>query len=266
VERLVETPEPGRAVAPSVAAIDVQNLSKRFGEMLAVEDVSFALEPGEVVGFLGPNGAGKTTTMRVLTGFLPATEGTVSIAGHDVVASPLSARRAIGYLPETPPLYPEMTVSAYLRHVTALKDVPRRERKVAVERAIEQCGLSAHRSHVIRSLSKGYRQRVGIAQAIVHEPAVLVLDEPTVGLDPIQIREIRDLIGALSAPRGSDRPQTVILSTHILPEVEAICDRVILMDRGRKAIDEPLRDLVAGGRSLEEVFAQVTSADVGQYA
>ena len=245
----------------AVPAIEVRNLSKRFGDALAVDDVSFALAPGEVVGFLGPNGAGKTTTMRVLTGFLPATEGTVRIAGHDVVRSPLDARRAIGYLPETPPLYPEMTVAAYLRYVTALKDVPRRERKPAIDRALERCGLTVQRNHVIRSLSKGYRQRVGLAQAIVHQPAVLVLDEPTVGLDPIQIREIRSVIAELAAPGAGERRQTVILSTHILPEVEAICDRVILMNHGRKAVDQPIGELMAGGRSLEEVFTRVTSLD-----
>ena len=154
-----------------------------------------------------------------------------------------------------------MTVFAYLRYVTAIKDVPRRERRAAVDRALERCGLAEQRNQVIRNLSKGYRQRVGLAQAIVHEPPVLILDEPTVGLDPIQIREIRELVVALAAPREAGVRRTVILSTHILPEVEAICDRVILLDRGRKAADEPLRSLVDGGRSLEEVFTQITSRD-----
>jgi ABC-2 type transport system ATP-binding protein len=253
------------AVVPSdstaVPAIEVRNLSKRFGDTLAVDDVSFALAAGEVVGFLGPNGAGKTTTMRVLTGFLPASEGSVRIAGHDVVAQPLQARRAIGYLPETPPLYPEMTVLAYLRYVTAIRDVARRDRKQAISRALERCGLENQRHQVIRNLSKGYRQRVGLAQAIVHDPAVLVLDEPTVGLDPIQIREIRALIADLAATGASGSRQTVMISTHILPEVEAICDRIVLMDRGRKALDQPLSELIGGGRTLEEVFAKVTAAD-----
>lgn len=244
-----------------VPAIEAVGLSKRFGDVLAVDDVSFSLEPGDVVGFLGPNGAGKTTTMRVLTGFLPASQGSVRIAGHDVVTSPLAARRAMGYLPETPPIHPEMTVLAYLRYVAAIKDVPRARRKESVERALERCGLSAHRHRVIGALSKGFRQRVGLAQAIVHEPAVLVLDEPTVGLDPNQIRDIRELISELSRPGVGGRRQTVILSTHILPEVEAICDRVILMNRGRKAVDARLADLVAGGRSLEDLFTRVTSLD-----
>jgi ABC-2 type transport system ATP-binding protein len=245
------------------AAIEVHNVSKRFGDVLAVAGVSLSLARGDVVGFLGPNGAGKTTTMRVLTGFLPASEGSVRIAGHDIFENALEARRAIGYLPETPPLYPEMTVRAYLRFVTAIKDVPRARRRAAVERVLERCGLEPVSGRVIGTLSKGYRQRVGLAQAIVHEPPVLVLDEPTVGLDPIQIREIRQLITNLAAPRPGAQRQTVILSTHILPEVEAICDRVILMDRGRVAVDRPLRELTAGGRSLEDVFTQVTSRDDG---
>ena len=243
------------------AAIDVRNVSKRFGDVLAIDAVSFSLAPGDVVGFLGPNGAGKTTMMRVLTGFLLASEGSVQIAGHDIFEDPVPARRAIGYLPESPPLYPEMTVLAYLRYVTAIKDVARARRREAVEQVLERCGLEQVRARVIGTLSKGYRQRVGLAQAIVHTPPVLVLDEPTVGLDPIQIREIRQLIADLAAPRPGAERQTVILSTHILPEVEAICDRVILMDRGRKAIDQRLRELTAGGRSLEDVFTQVTSSD-----
>lgn len=242
-------------------AVELQNLSKHFGSVVAVDDISFSVEPGEVVGFLGPNGAGKTTTLRMLTGFLPPSEGTVRIAGHDIFEASLSARRAVGYLPETPPVYPEMTVASYLRYVTAIKGLPRRERREAVDRALESCGLKDVGRRVIRTLSKGYRQRVGLAQAIVHEPPVLVLDEPTVGLDPIQIREIRDLIAELAAPSDGGDRQTVILSTHILTEVEAICDRVILINRGAKALDETLASLTEGGRSLEEVFTQVTSRD-----
>jgi ABC-2 type transport system ATP-binding protein len=245
----------------SAPAIEARDVSKRFGDVLAVADVSFSLARGEVVGFLGPNGAGKTTTMRVLTGFLSASEGSVRIDGHDSFENAMQARRAIGYLPETPPLYPEMTVLAYLRYITAIKDVPRARRREAVERVLERCGLEPASGCVIGTLSKGYRQRVGLAQAIVHEPPVLVLDEPTVGLDPIQIREIRQLIAALAAPRPGAERQTVILSTHILSEVEAICDRVILMNRGRVAVDRPLAELTAGGRSLEDVFTQVTSSD-----
>jgi ABC-2 type transport system ATP-binding protein len=248
------------------AAIEVKGLCKRFGDYEAVCDLSFEVARGEVVGFLGPNGAGKTTTMRILTGFLPPTDGHVRIAGHDVFSDALNARRAIGYLPETPPLYPEMTPEAYLRFVASIKGVARSERKAAVLRALERCGLVDVRHRVIGQLSKGYRQRVGLAQAIVHSPQVLVLDEPTVGLDPIQIREIRDLIAELASPAHGAERQTVILSTHILNEVEAICQRVVLIDRGRKAVDQPLSELTAGGRSLEEVFASVTSRDLHEEA
>jgi len=244
-----------------VPAIEVQNLSKRFGNVVAVDRVSFSVEPGEVVGFLGPNGAGKTTTMRMLTGYLPPSDGSIRIAGFDTFTKAKAARRAIGYLPETPPLHPEMTVSAYLRFVAAIKDVPRARRRDAVRCALERCGLEAVARRVIGTLSKGYRQRVGLAQAIVHEPPVLVLDEPTVGLDPIQIREIRQLVADLTAPSRDAARRTVILSTHVLGEVEAICDRVILMDRGVKAIDQDLAALTAGGRRLEDVFTQVTAGD-----
>ena len=242
-------------------AIEACGLSKRYGEVVAVDDVSFQISKGEVVGFLGPNGAGKTTTMRMLTGFLPASDGTAAIAGHDIFADPLAARRSVGYLPESPPLYPEMTVQSYMTHVAILKDVARADRRNAVERALERCGLADVRRRVIRDLSKGFRQRVGLAQAIVHDPPVLVLDEPTIGLDPIQIREIRGLIAELAAPSHGEQRQTVLLSTHILPEVSAICSRVILIHRGRKALDEPLDALLAEQGSLEEVFSRVTSGD-----
>jgi ABC-2 type transport system ATP-binding protein len=241
-----------------VPAIEVEGLSKRYGDFDAVRDLSFRIHAGEVVGFLGPNGAGKTTTMRVLTGFIPATDGTARIAGYDIFSDALDARRAIGYLPETPPLYPEMTPASYVDFVARLKDVPRAKRQEAVDRALDRCGLNEMRNREIRQLSKGYRQRVGLAQAIVHEPKVLVLDEPTVGLDPIQIREIRSLIQDLAATGG----QTVILSTHILAEVEAICQRVILIDRGHMALDQPLAELTAGGKSLEEIFTRVMTRDL----
>lgn len=244
-----------------MVAIEARNLSKRYGDVEAVTHFSFTINTGEIVGFLGPNGAGKTTTMRMLTGFIPATDGTAHIVGHEIFADPLAARRAIGYLPESPPLYPEMTVLGYLSFVAKIKDVPRGERKTAVDRAVERCGLAEVRRRVIGDLSKGYRQRVGLAQAIVHDPPVLVLDEPTVGLDPIQIREIRSLIAELAAPEQGEARQTVILSTHILNEVEAICDRVILIDRGRKVVDQALSELIGGGQSLEEVFAHATSRD-----
>ena len=238
--------------------IEARGITKRYGELVAVNDVSFTVEAGEVVGFLGPNGAGKTTTMRILTGFLPATDGTAIIDGHDIFEDPLAARRALGYLPESPPLYPEMDVTGFLLYVAKLKDVPRAKRRGAVERAIERCGLVTVRRRVIGSLSKGFRQRAGLAQAIVHEPSVLILDEPTVGLDPIQIREIRTLISDLARPKDGDAAHTVILSTHILPEVEAICQRVILIHEGRKVLDAGLAELTGGGQRLEDVFTRVT--------
>ncbi|MCP5042098.1 MAG: ABC transporter ATP-binding protein [bacterium] len=239
-------------------AIEARGLSKRYGDFEAVNDLSFTVGKGEIVGFLGPNGAGKTTTMRMLTGFLPATDGSALIDGHEIFSDPLKARGAIGYLPESPPLYPEMTVLGYLDFVAKIKDVARADRKAAVEGAVERCGLADVRRRVIGDLSKGYRQRVGLAQAIVHDPPVLILDEPTVGLDPIQIREIRGLISELAAPEQGEARHTVILSTHILNEVEAICERIILINRGRKVVDQPLGELIAGGQSLEEVFARAT--------
>ena len=243
--------------AGSPPAIRVSGLAKRYGDFQAVRGLDFEVAPGEVVGFLGPNGAGKTTTMRMLTGFLPATDGEAVIGGHDIFGEPRLARRAIGYLPETPPLYPEMTPASYVTFVAKIKNVPRGERAERVEQALERCGLQHVRDREIRQLSKGYRQRVGLAQAIVHEPAVLVLDEPTVGLDPIQIREIRALIRDLAATGK----QTVLLSTHILAEVEAICQRVVLIDRGQKVLDQSLAELPADGGSLEEVFTRVLTRD-----
>jgi len=252
-------PEPGGASGASLA-IEAVGLSKRYGDRWAVEDVTFSIRPGEVVGFLGPNGAGKTTTMRMLTGFLPLTEGSVKIAGHDIFDESLAARRSVGYLPESPPLYPEMTLAAYLRFVATIRDVPRARRRSAIDEALERCALGDVKTQVISSLSRGFRQRVGIAQAILAEPPVLVLDEPTVGLDPLQVREIRTLITGL-AEGGVARRQTVVLSTHVLREVEALCQRVILIDRGRKALDAPIEELTADGRSIEDVFAHVVSAD-----
>jgi ABC-2 type transport system ATP-binding protein len=243
------------------AMIEATHLSKRYGDICAVDDVSFSIERGEVVGFLGPNGAGKTTTMRMLTGFLPPTNGSARICGHDIFEEPLEARRAIGYLPEAPPLYPEMTVSSYVDYVARIKDVPRRERRVKVERALERCGLSDVSRRVIGTLSKGYRQRVGLAQAIVHEPPVLILDEPTIGLDPIQIGEIRALIAQLASGGGAAQ-HTVILSTHILPEVEAICRRVVMINAGRKTVDASLAELTRDGHGLVELFARQTAHDL----
>jgi ABC-2 type transport system ATP-binding protein len=235
--------------------IEARGLSKRYGEIVAVDGVDLSVGKGEVVGFLGPNGAGKTTTMRMLTGFLPPTDGTASIAGHDVFSDPIAARRAVGYLPETPPLYPEMTVRSYLEYVARIKDVPRAGRRQALDRVLERCALTEVHGRVIGTLSKGFRQRVGLAQAIVHDPPVLILDEPTVGLDPLQIREIRGLIQELAAGEG-EAAHTIVLSTHILAEVEAICRRVMIINDGRKVVDAPLAELTADGRSLDEIFAR----------
>jgi ABC-2 type transport system ATP-binding protein len=241
--------------------IQAKGLTKRYGDFVAVEDVDFSIARGEVVGFLGPNGAGKTTTMRMLTGFLPPTDGTAVIAGHDIFSDPIAARRAIGYLPETPPLYPEMTVRSYLTYVARIKDVPRAKMRTAVDRVLERTALTEVGRQVIGTLSKGFRQRVGLAQAIVHNPSVLILDEPTAGLDPLQIREIRALIGELTAPSQGDTQHTVILSTHILSEVDAICRRVIMINQGRKVVDAPLSELTSGGRTLDQVFTENTARD-----
>jgi len=242
--------------------IDARGLSKRYGDLAAVDDVSFSIGKGEVVGFLGPNGAGKTTTMRMITGFLPPTDGTAVVAGHDIFEDPLAARRSIGYLPETPPLYPEMTVQSYLEFVARIKDVARKQRRGAVERAMERTDLTRVHRQVIGTLSKGFRQRVGLAQAIVHDPPVLILDEPTAGLDPLQIREIRALITELTEPGRGESQHTVILSTHIMSEVDAICRRVILIHQGKKVVDASLEELTADGTTLEEIFSRHTSRDV----
>ena len=240
--------------------IEAVGLCKNFGAERAVKDVSFRVEAGEVVGFLGVNGAGKTTTMRLLTGFLPASEGHARIAGHDIFSAPRAARRAIGYLPETPPLYPEMTVRSYLRYVARLKDVPRKSVRAAVARALARTGLEAVAERVTGQLSKGFRQRVGLAQALVHDPQVLILDEPSVGLDPIQMREIRALIHELATNPPQGVARTIVLSTHLLAEVEMICDRVIVLHEGRKVLDQPLAELTRDGVRLEDVFARFALA------
>jgi len=229
--------------------IEVESVTKEYGPVTAVEDLSFSVAAGEILGFLGPNGAGKTTTMRVLTGFFPPTRGSVKVAGFDVASQPLAAKKAIGYLPETPPVYPEMTVVDYVDFVARIKGVPGNERLDRVDHALERCALTAVRSKLTSKLSKGYKQRVGLAQAIVHDPAVLVLDEPTSGLDPKQINDTRELIRSL----GGDH--TVILSTHILPEVSMTCDRVVIIHGGR---------LVAQGTpsSLEEQFRREDSLEI----
>jgi ABC-2 type transport system ATP-binding protein len=207
--------------------IEVEHLNKTYGSTPAISDVTFNVEPGEILGFLGPNGAGKTTTMRILAGYLPATSGTARIAGLDVHDNSLAVRQKIGYLPETPPLYPEMTVEGFLHFVARIKGVPAGDRITKVTAALQRCNLSDRKNTIIRKLSKGYKQRVGIAQAIVHDPPAIILDEPTVGLDPRQIIDVRNLIKSLAGTH------TIILSTHILPEVSMTCSRVAIINRGQ---------------------------------
>jgi ABC-2 type transport system ATP-binding protein len=229
--------------------IRVNQLVRLFGPIRAVDGVSFEVSEGEVVGFLGPNGAGKTTTMRILTGFIPPTSGQAIVAGHDVVEDPLEARRHLGYLPENVPLYGEMRVREYLDYRARLKGVPRSERYRRLGYVIERCGLQEVQFQLCGTLSKGYRQRVGLADALIHDPEILILDEPTVGLDPIQVRETRQLIKEL----GTDH--TILLSTHILPEVEMVCQRVLIIHRGRIALDEDLSRLQQGSVIEVEVVA-----------
>jgi ABC-2 type transport system ATP-binding protein len=214
--------------------IEVENLTKTYGDKTAVDHVSFTVNKGEILGFLGPNGAGKTTTMRILTGFMPATSGVARIAGFDVATNSMDVRRHIGYLPETPPIYPDMTIESYLDFVARIKNVPAADRAARVTDAMRKTNLDDRRTELIKRLSRGYKQRVGIAQALVHDPDVIVLDEPTVGLDPKQIIEVRNLIKGLA---GS---HTIILSTHILPEVSMTCDRVVIINKGKiAAVDTP---------------------------
>ncbi|GIW41197.1 MAG: hypothetical protein KatS3mg076_1774 [Candidatus Binatia bacterium] len=236
--------------------IEVRELTKRYGDLVAVRDVSFSAAKGQVVGFLGPNGAGKTTTMRILTGFLPATSGSVRIAGFDIFEQWQEARKRIGYLPEQPPLYNDMTTRAYLEFVGRIKGVPRPALGEAVDRVVERCGLESVYRRVLGHLSKGFRQRVGLAQALIHDPEVLVLDEPTIGLDPRQIIEIRSLVRELAKDR------TVILSTHILPEVTQLCQKVVIIHQGRIVVEGMLEELTRE-RSLEEVFLAAISRDEG---
>jgi ABC-2 type transport system ATP-binding protein len=214
--------------------INVENLTKRYTTKTAVDSMSFQVEKGEILGFLGPNGAGKTTTMRIITGYMPASDGTVRVDGFDVFDSPLEVRRRIGYLPENPPLYLEMPVAGYLRFVAKIKGVPKSQLASEVDRVMGRVNIDDVKDRIIAKLSKGYKQRVGIAQALLNDPPVLILDEPTIGLDPKQIHEVRELIKDLAGKH------TVILSTHILPEVEQTCHRVIIIDKGRiVAVDTP---------------------------
>jgi len=239
--------------------IEVQHLTKRYGRVTAVDDVSFRVESGEILGFLGPNGAGKTTTMRILTGYMPASEGRATVAGYDVFTHPLEAKRRTGYLPETPPLYPDMTVREYLDFVARIKGVPSAERKSRVDTVMKRTHVDDMAARHCGKLSKGYRQRVGLAQTIMHNPEVLILDEPTAGLDPKQIIETRELIRSLAGDH------TIILSTHILPEVSQTCQRVVIINNGRVvAVDTPenLTSRLSGAGTLY-VQVDAAGADVG---
>ena len=234
--------------------IEVSHLTKKYGGHLAVDEVSVTVEDGQIYGLLGPNGAGKSTIMNILTGYLSATSGQVTVAGHPLPEEADEAKACVGYLPEQPPLYPEMTVGEYLNFVAELKKVPRAQRKEQVLRAARRTGLEKVLPRLIRSLSKGYKQRVGIAQALLGSPKIIILDEPTVGLDPAQVIEMRKLIRELG------KAHTVILSSPILSEVQAVCQQVLILSKGKLAASGTLQELTADGRSLEEVFLALTGA------
>ncbi|HDP34224.1 MAG TPA: ABC transporter ATP-binding protein [Candidatus Hydrogenedentes bacterium] len=236
--------------------IEVKGLTKYFGALAALQNASFSVGAGEIVGFLGPNGAGKSTAMRILTGFFPASRGEARVAGFEVHEQPLEVKRRIGYLPEHVPLYDEMTVKGFLDYVARVKGLPRASRRREMSRVMEVCGLNDMGGRLLRQLSKGYRQRVGIAQALTGSPPVLILDEPTVGLDPGQIVEIRRMIRELGGTH------TVLLSTHILPEVSMVCDRVIIISRGHIVAQDTMERLTAaGGKTLEQAFMEAVASD-----
>ena len=235
--------------------IEVSHLTKQYGNHLAVDDVSFTVADGQICGLLGPNGAGKSTIMNILTGYLSATSGQVTVAGHPLPEEADAAKACVGYLPEQPPLYPEMTVQEYLTFAAELKGVKKAERKEQVCRAARRTGLEAVLPRLIRSLSKGYKQRVGIAQALLGSPRLIILDEPTVGLDPAQVIEIRKLIRELG------RAHTVILSSHILSEVQAVCQQILIFSKGHLAAAGSLEELTAGGKNLEQVFLELTDGE-----
>jgi gliding motility-associated transport system ATP-binding protein len=237
--------------------ISVKELSKKYSRNLAVDHISFEVQKGEIVGFLGPNGAGKTTTMRMLTCFLYPSSGTATVADFDVLEQPLEVRKHIGYLPETPPLYPEMDTTAYLTFVGKLKGLSGAELSKRIDYVCERCAIGDVRTRLLGKLSKGYRQRVGLAQAIIHNPDVLILDEPTAGLDPKQINETRDLI------RGLAGDHTIILSTHILPEVEQTCEKVIIINKGKLVATDSVQNLQGRARGAELLQIEVASRDDG---
>jgi ABC-2 type transport system ATP-binding protein len=240
-------------VSPSLESpvIEVQHVSKKYGRVTAVDDVSFRVERGEILGFLGPNGAGKTTTMRILTGYMPASEGKAIVGGFDVFTNPIEAKRRTGYLPESPPLYPDMTVREYLDFVARIKAVPPSERKTRVTAVMERTRVDDMANRHCAKLSKGYKQRVGLAQALIHNPEVLILDEPTAGLDPKQIIETRQLIRSLAGDH------TIVLSTHILPEVAQTCQRVVIINKGRVAAVDTPQNLTARLTGAETMYVQV---------
>jgi ABC-2 type transport system ATP-binding protein len=237
--------------------IDVQSLTKDYGSRRAINGISFKVERGEVLGFLGPNGAGKTTTMRIITGFMPPTSGTVSVAGFDIFRQSIEARRRIGYLPESVPLYTEMTVHGYLDFMSKIKGISRSKRREQIDRVMESTHIEDRAKQLIGKLSKGYRQRVGLAQALLGEPDVLILDEPTVGLDPRQITEVRDLI------KGFGQDHAVILSTHILPEVSMVCSRVLIVDGGQEVAEDTPENLMRQLRGSEAVQVVVRGPRAG---
>jgi ABC-2 type transport system ATP-binding protein len=239
--------------------IEVKNLTKRYRDRVAIDHLTFSVNEGEILGFLGPNGAGKTTTMKILAGYLPASEGTAKVAGFDVFEQPMEVKRRIGYLPEVPPLYPELTVRGYLRLVATLKGVDSARLEGELDRVASQTGISQVMDRVIQNLSKGFRQRVGVAQALLNSPPVLILDEPTEGLDPTQRAEVRQLIRSLAGKH------TVILSTHILPEVTMTCEKVLIIHQGKIVAFDEIKKLAqaygAGEQvSLEEIFIKLTAA------
>jgi ABC-type multidrug transport system ATPase subunit len=239
--------------------IEVSQLEKKYGDFTALHGITFRVEKGEIVGLLGPNGAGKSTTMKILSAFMPASNGSAKVAGFDVFEDPMEVKKRVGYLPENPPLYLDMRVKEYLAFVAELKQVPSAKIEERLTYVLSHCGLADRAQSVIRNLSKGYRQRVGIAQAIVHDPEVVILDEPTVGLDPVQIVEIRNLIKNLA------KTHTVILSTHILPEVMMTCDRVVLINRGRVLADGSVASLTQGSAgNLEQAYLKIISEDAHQ--
>ena len=235
--------------------IRVRNVTKRYGNIVAIDDISFQVDKGEILGFLGPNGAGKTTTMRIITGYMPPTDGEVFLGDCDLMENPLEAKKQIGYLPENLPLYSDLTVESYLDFVADIKNVSGRDKKSRKESVMKRCGILDVRNRIIGHLSKGYRQRVGIAQALINDPTILVLDEPTIGLDPKQITEIRELIKSLAGDR------TVILSTHMLQEVNMICTRVVIINKGRIVLEESLDNLTRGFQGSNNLILKIRYKD-----